>query len=272
MRCTLADWAQTTYRLRQRRAARLIPVRIGTFRYRSIRDHQDALRQRLRELAAVWQPIQHRVRDLPYAATRRAPDVSAMRRLLWMVGGVGVAVVGFGIGAIAYVRSTGLESRSTPGALEKRVATGARRVAIPGAARGRRNPVASTPESLVEGIAHFAGHCASCHANDGSGDTEMGRGLYPKAPDMRLPATQNLADGELFYIVENGIRFTGMPSWSTGTKGGEESTWHLVQFIRHLPQLTESELETMDQLNPRSPEEVRQEIEEERFLNEGAKQ
>lgn len=53
MRCTLADWAQTTYRLSQRRAARLIPVRIGTLRYQSVRDHQDALRQRLRELAAV---------------------------------------------------------------------------------------------------------------------------------------------------------------------------------------------------------------------------
>jgi putative transposase len=52
-RCTLADWAQTTYRPSQRRAARLIPVRIGTLRYQSIRDHQDALRQRLRELAAV---------------------------------------------------------------------------------------------------------------------------------------------------------------------------------------------------------------------------
>jgi putative transposase len=52
-RCTLADWAQTTYRLSQRRAAKLIPVRIGTLRYQSIRDRQDALRQRLRELAAV---------------------------------------------------------------------------------------------------------------------------------------------------------------------------------------------------------------------------
>ena len=52
-RCTLADWAQTTYRLSQRRAARLIPVRIQTLRYRLTRDRQDALRPRLRELAAV---------------------------------------------------------------------------------------------------------------------------------------------------------------------------------------------------------------------------
>jgi hypothetical protein len=52
-RCTLAEWAQTTYRLSQRRAARLIPVRLNTWRYRLTRDPQDALRQRLRELALV---------------------------------------------------------------------------------------------------------------------------------------------------------------------------------------------------------------------------
>src|SRR5215204_5096493 len=84
-------------------------------------------------------------------------------------------------------------------------------------------------------MAHFADHCAVCHGNDGRGDTEMGRGLYPKAPDMRLDATQQLSDGELFYIIEHGIRFTGMPGWRTGTTAGEESSWHLVRFIRHLP-------------------------------------
>jgi hypothetical protein len=52
-RCTLAEWAQTVYCLSQRRAAGLIPVHNGTLPYRSIRDRQDALRQRLRELAAV---------------------------------------------------------------------------------------------------------------------------------------------------------------------------------------------------------------------------
>jgi len=61
-----------------------------------------------------------------------------------------------------------------------------------------------------------------------------------------------------------------MPAWSTGTPSGEDSTWRIVHFIRHLPQLTADEVETMKQLNPRSPEEIRHEIEEERFLNEGA--
>jgi mono/diheme cytochrome c family protein len=116
---------------------------------------------------------------------------------------------------------------------------------------------------------HFADHCAVCHGNDGSGDTEAGRGLYPRSPDMRLAATQNLSDGELFYIIENGVRLTGMPAWSTGTKEGETSSWHLVHFIRHLPKLSEEELALMEDLNPRTPAQLRQREEEKQFLQGG---
>jgi mono/diheme cytochrome c family protein len=143
----------------------------------------------------------------------------------------------------------------------------ARRLAVPGDVRSTRNPVVPTAEVLAEGMAHFADHCAGCHGADGSGQTEMGRGLYPKAPDMRLAGTQDLSDGELFYVIEHGIRFTGMPGWRTGTQAGEESSWHLVHFIRHLPRLTEAELERMKDLTPRLPDDIRQELEEERFLN-----
>jgi mono/diheme cytochrome c family protein len=171
---------------------------------------------------------------------------------------------------LVYLRATGLDTRAEPGAIETRVARAARRLAIPSAIRTMANPIGKSAESLAEGMAHFADHCASCHANDGSGDTEMGRGLYPKAPDMRRASTQDLSDGELFYIIERGIRFTGMPGWSNGTKAGEESSWQLVHFIRHLPALTPAELDAMKARNPRSPEEIRHEIEEERFLNQGA--
>jgi mono/diheme cytochrome c family protein len=190
-----------------------------------------------------------------------------MRTLLAVLGGVVIAFMFIALAAIAYLRASGLQSRGTPGPLEARMARMARRVAIPGEQRALQNPIPATPANLAEGMEHFADHCAVCHANDGSGNTEVGRGFYPAAPDMRLPATQELSDGELFYIIERGIRFTGMPAWSTGTKGGEEATWRLVQFIRHLPQLSDADIERMKQLNPRSPEEIRQEIEEERFLN-----
>ena len=87
---------------------------------------------------------------------------------------------------------------------------------------------------------------------------------------MRLAATQNLEGHELFYIIENGIRLTGMPAWGTGKKAGEEESWRLVRFIRHLPRITAEEIEQMEGLNPKSPEEVRQQIEEEKFLGGGA--
>jgi hypothetical protein len=94
----------------------------------------------------------------------------------------------------------------------------------------------------------------------------MGQGLYPKAPDMRLPATQSLSDGELFLIIENGVRFTGMPGWSTGTAEGEQDSWRLVHFIRHLPKLTAAEVAHLETLTPKSPQAIREQIEEERFL------
>jgi mono/diheme cytochrome c family protein len=173
-------------------------------------------------------------------------------------------------GAMAFwIASRGISARVQPGRIETAVARTMRGLAIPRSAHDLANPVPRSPEIIAEGMAHFADHCASCHANDGSGDTEIGRGLYPNAPDMRLPATQSLSDGELFYIIENGVRLTGMPAWSTGTDEGREASWHLVHFVRELPKLTPDQIEEMKALNPRSPDEIRQEIEEEKFLQGG---
>jgi mono/diheme cytochrome c family protein len=169
---------------------------------------------------------------------------------------VGVlAVAGLILGLVA-VRQSGLNARDEPGAVEARLARFMRGVAIPDAVRRRANPLSTTPETMAEARAHFADHCASCHGNDGSGQTALGRRLYPRAPDMRLPATQSLSDGELFHVIENGIRFTGMPGW-----GGEvppEVSWKLALFIRHLPRLGPEEILEMERLNPKGPDEWRE--------------
>ena len=179
---------------------------------------------------------------------------------------VAVFVV-IGAGVAMYVVQRGVSARAQPGAIETLIARNVRNLAVGRRAKGLRNPVERTPEIIAEGRAHFADHCATCHANDGSGRTEMGQGMFPKPPDMREASTQNLSDGELFYIIEQGIRFTGMSGWSTGTLEGEQSTWHLVHFIRHLPDISQPEIEEMETLNPRSPEEIRREIEAEQFLS-----
>ena len=174
-----------------------------------------------------------------------------------------------GIGTIAagaYLVMGGLSARETPGPTETFVARRVRALALGSEARNLQNPVPRTPEVVAAGMAHFADHCATCHANDGSGNTSIGQGLFPKPPDMRQPDTQNLTDGELFTIIENGVRFTGMPAFGNDSEEGREGSWHLVHFIRHLPQLTEGELIEMQSLNPAPPDEIRQRIEEERFL------
>jgi len=175
-----------------------------------------------------------------------------------------LAALGAGVGV--YVVQQGVSAREQPGAIETLVAGNVRNIAVGRRAKGLRNPIERSPEIIAEGRAHFADHCATCHANDGSGKSAIGQGMWPKPPDMREKATQDLSDGELFYIIEQGIRFTGMAGWSTGTLEGEQSTWHLVHFIRHLPDISQPEIDEMASLNPRSPAEIRQEIEAEQFL------
>jgi mono/diheme cytochrome c family protein len=161
---------------------------------------------------------------------------------------------------------TGMSARTAPGSFETFLGRTVQRFSIPKSARSATNPMGSTPEALVEARRHFADHCASCHANDGSGKTVMGQNLYPRVPDMRLAETQNLTDGELYYIIENGIRFTGMPAWGTGGSNDHE-TWHLVLFIRQLPHLTQDDLDDMKNYNPRSPADIKEEQMEQDFLN-----
>jgi mono/diheme cytochrome c family protein len=178
------------------------------------------------------------------------------------------------VGAIGlwYLVNSGVSANEQPGRIEEFIARRVRNIAVARRATSLTNPIEYSDEVIAEGRAHFADHCAVCHGNDGSGDTPVGRGLWPRAPDMRLPRTQNLSDGELFWIIENGIRFTGMPAWSTGTKDGEAASWHLVHFVRRLPRLTPEELEEMEALNPKPPAEIRQQIEEEEFLKGGRDQ
>jgi mono/diheme cytochrome c family protein len=165
----------------------------------------------------------------------------------------------------------GFSARRKPWAIEERAARAARRWATPVAIRRQVNPVEATREAIDDGMAHWADHCATCHSNDGSGDTTVGRALFPPAPDMRGPSTQEMSDGELFYAIERGIPFTGMPAWGTGTAGGERASWELVRFIRHVPNLTAEELQRMEALNPKSPADAMHEMEIDDFLSGGKK-
>jgi mono/diheme cytochrome c family protein len=161
-----------------------------------------------------------------------------------------LALLGAGLWLAWTLKNSGYSAREKPGRLEAFVAEHLRDLATPAAAKSLKNPLSPTSLNIAEGRDHFADHCAICHANNGSGKTEIGGNMYPPAPDMRDRDTQELTDGELFYIIVNGIRFTGMPGW-----GGEaDDNWKLVLFVRHLPELSQKELELMKEVNGRGPE------------------
>lgn len=172
-----------------------------------------------------------------------------MRRfLLWSA----IAILVLGFAAAMWLRGSGISARrdSWPG--EERIARAAWKHMVPKATREAANPVPATPDNLEGALEHFADHCAMCHGNDGSGETTIGRSVYPPVPDLRAPRTQQLTDGELFYAIEQGVPWTAMPAWGTGTQEGADESWKLVRFIRHLPKITTEELTRMEALNPRS--------------------
>ena len=179
---------------------------------------------------------------------------------------LGILAVAGMLGTVIFLKATGLSARATPGPVEIAVAGRLRALAVPSEYADLTNPVLMNDESVANGMAHFADHCAQCHANDGTG-ADMGKDMFPPTPDLKASSTQSLGDGTLFYVIEHGVRFTGMPAFGTDTLEGEEASWHLVNFIRHLPKLTPEQLEEMAGMNPRPPAEVLQEIEEQRFLS-----
>src|SRR5690349_17421008 len=194
--------------------------------------------------------------------------MKAWKIVLFMV----IALLVGGAIYLAVLVRRGFSARDNPSRLEAFAAQIAKSLAVPATYR-MKNAYAPTAENLREGEEHFADHCAICHANDGSGDTLFGKGLYPKPPDMRTAETQNKADGVLYYTIENGVRLSGMPAF--GPASGKElgtsdaETWKLVLFIRHLPQITSEELEEMKKLNPKTEADRAEEKEEEEFLNGG---
>jgi mono/diheme cytochrome c family protein len=107
----------------------------------------------------------------------------------------------------------GFSTRAAPGSVEASLAMLMRDMAIPSHYKTMKNPVATTPEVINDGMAHWADHCATCHADNGSGDTMYGKTMYPPPPDMRQKDTQEMSDGELYYTIKNGVRLSGMPAF-----------------------------------------------------------
>jgi mono/diheme cytochrome c family protein len=158
-------------------------------------------------------------------------------------------------GLLLSIRGQGFSAHAEPSWMEKVMARNARKIATPPDAKNLKNPRQQQTEEMIrEADEHFVEHCGMCHGIDGRGDTVIGKNLYPKVPDMTQAQTQQLTDGEIYYIITNGVRLTGMPAW--GSEDTPEAIWDLVALIRRLPKLSPEEMKRLQEAARGSSEEL----------------
>lgn len=182
----------------------------------------------------------------------------------WLI--IGAVLLSGGILVVLVFFPGAFSAKQQPSDLEIKLARWARDIATPTEWKNAKNPIPASPDVLSEARHHFADHCATCHANDGSGKTKMGPNFNPPVPDLRNDYVQSLSDGTLFYVIHFGIRFTGMAAWGEGDPKKDIESWKLVHFIRHLPHITPEEIQEMKSLNPMTVEERAEQEAMDRFL------
>ena len=126
-------------------------------------------------------------------------------------------------------------ARRKPLPLERVVANMAKDIVIPIEAHNAKDPVSPSAGTIETGQQIFLQNCALCHGPDGHGDTNLGTHMFPPAMDLTSPHVQHWTNGDLFWIIQNGISLTGMPSWSSSISPA--NTWKIAWFVHALPRL-----------------------------------
>jgi mono/diheme cytochrome c family protein len=161
---------------------------------------------------------------LMWIGGRRDCDRSVLLKHKLMLG-----VISAMLGALLQGCSAGKQ----PSQGETSLADAAKDVAIPLEAGKMNNPLPETSEVVSQGREVFLGSCAQCHGADARGDSDLGRNMTPPAMDLTSAHVQHWSDAELFWIIQNGVRLTGMPAWKSSIS--DNDTWKLARFIHNLP-------------------------------------
>jgi mono/diheme cytochrome c family protein len=123
----------------------------------------------------------------------------------------------------------------------------------------------NNPKRIASGAAEYADMCSGCHLAPGKERTEISRGLYPRAPELRRGSS--LSPAEEFWVVKHGIKATGMAAW--GVTHDDELLWDVVAFLRKLPELTADQYQTLVKSAPKSHEEMMQEMQSRQMDHDG---
>lgn len=110
---------------------------------------------------------------------------------------------------------------------------------------------------IASGAAQYDEMCSVCHLAPGMKRTEISRGLYPRAPELRRKS--ELTPAEQFWVVKHGLKMTGMPAW--GVTHNDELLWDVVAFLRKLPELSAEQYQALVKSAPKTHDEMMQQME-----------
>jgi len=159
-----------------------------------------------------------------------------MKRVI--LGAVIAVTLGIVAGIVGFTQIK-LGAVQEPGHVETVLATRAKHILVRRSSRlGVPDPPTDIQASVQEGDKLFGTECGACHGLDGHKPTDAGRWMYPRAADLTSRDVQSYSDGELFWIIRNGIRLSGMPAF--GKVESDEHIWNLVHYVRTLPATAKS--------------------------------
>lgn len=155
------------------------------------------------------------------------------------IGGVAATIALGLVGGYLLLRSGVIPANAdaTPGPIEIWAAETSLDATLDREAPKGPNPVAPTDANLVKGINLYARHCAVCHgtAKGDSSASPIAKGLYPKPPQLATDGVEDDSEGESFWKIKHGIRWTAMPSWKDTLN--DQQIWTLAQFLKHMDKL-----------------------------------
>jgi mono/diheme cytochrome c family protein len=129
-----------------------------------------------------------------------------------------------------------------PGLIERTLGPWGRDRSVERRASKEDDPYAGDPAAIATGFDHYRENCVMCHGAPGVAGAELSKGLNPPAPSLDNEENDT-GDGELFWVIKHGIRMTPMPAF--GPTHTDEEIWKIVAFIRHLPDLTAQERDSL---------------------------
>ncbi len=141
-----------------------------------------------------------------------------------ILGGLGIALLGF----------IPTNANTDPPKFEQHLAMSAVDASADRHAPRVSSPVAATDQNLIDGMKIYTMNCAGCHGGLDKKPAAFGGSFYPPVPQLVLDPPDD-PDWHNYYVVRNGIRYTGMPAWDKTLK--EEDIWKVTIFLSHMEKL-----------------------------------